>query len=149
MKLIHNKLKKEYKKINDREALYEMIHDETYRLTLTDMIIFCDYYKLPVIFGTSKRMPDTKKRDIVFYSTHNMIHKEYQYYIRIIDDTVNKSHLFSFFYYKNSGIKIDNSIMKIQQRHDTVNSVELRNKLHKKNIYNKTNTIKEYLNTPN
>ena len=122
-------LNNEGKSIKNKEDLLTKVIEETYRLTLTDMMIFCDNYKLPVVFCKAKNIKNSKKKDIVFYKTSNMNRENYFYYIRIVnsykktDDTI--VHNFDLFYYRHSGIKIYNKTIETEDK-----NVNERIKLH-------------------
>jgi hypothetical protein len=116
-------LNKEGKTIRDKEDLLTQIMEETYILTLTDMIVFCDNYKLPVVFCKAKNIKKSKKKDIVFYKTDNMNRKNYFYYIRVVDYL--KNNYFDLFYYRHSGIKIHNKIIEMEDK-----NISQRRRLH-------------------
>jgi len=107
-------LKKEGKEILHKEDLLTQVMEQLYVLTLTDMMVFCDTYKLPVVFCRAKNIKRSKKKDVVFYKTENMNRKNYYYYIRAV--TVKKENYFDLFYYRHSGIKIPNKIIEIADK---------------------------------
>ena len=111
-------LNKEYKTIEDKEDLLTKVMEETYRLSLTDMIVFCDTYKLPVVFCKAKNIKNSKKKEIVFYKTPHMNQKKYFYYIRVVHSNHRQPfHNFDLFYYRHSGIKIKNETLETDDIH--------------------------------
>lgn len=93
-------LKADGKTITDKA----FIQDETYALTLTDMILYCYFYQLPVVFCRLERVSRTKKFDVVLYD-YGFTQSPFRYYIRIMN---NKQ--FDLLYYYKSGIKISGDI---------------------------------------
>ena len=121
-KYIKNKLLKAYKKINFNTILpylkkdgknienESFIQDESYGLTLTDMVIYCYYYQLPVMFCRLERIGRTKKFDIVLYD-FNYLKSPYRYYIRIMNNNQ-----FDLLYYYKSGIRMSEDIFDEQSK---------------------------------
>ena len=109
---------KEEKEIKFPEDLETMIKRESYNITLMDMMIFCDFYKIPVIFFTrSKKRKDNKMKNW-YAKTSNMTNqedggisnnKEGYYYIRIRYHSKYKGLIFSILFY-NQSMKLSNYI---------------------------------------
>ena len=96
-------LEKEKKHFENKEELLTHIMEETYSLTSIDIMVFCDYYKLPVVLCKAKNIKKSKQKNIVFYKTHP---SNELYFIRVID--YGK---FDLFYHRDSGIKIKNEFI--------------------------------------
>ena len=96
-------LEKEKKNFENKEDLLTHIMEETYSLTSIDIMVFCDYYKLPVVLCQAKKIKRSKQKNIVFYKTHP---SNELYFIRVIDHGK-----FDLFYHRDSGIKIKNEFI--------------------------------------
>jgi len=123
------KLKHEGKYIRSKEDLLTQVMEVTYSLTWTDMMVLCDTYKIPVAFCRAKNIKGSKKKNIEFYRTDNMSKKNYYYYIRVIDKTKTNDAHFDLFYYRNSGMRIDDKYI-FNKQEETEAMARERKRLH-------------------
>ena len=147
--------------ITNMESIKTHILSETYSLSLMDMIIFCDYHKIPVVFFTRSNKTESNKMKNRFIKTYNMTNKEdggenenkgFYYYIRIKQHSAKKGIIFSILFYKKD-IKLNNNIFgipeeKYREREKNEKMIEKRLELIKKIRHNKVK-LEDYLENNN
>ena len=143
------------------ESIKNHIVSETYSLTLMDMIIFCDFHKIPAVFFTRSNKTESNKMKNRFIKTENMTNQEdggksekrgFYYYIRIKQHSDKKGLIFSILFYKKD-IKLNNDIFgipeeKYREKEKNEKMIEKRLELSDKIRKNKV-SLANYLDNPN
>ena len=143
------------------ENIENHIVSETYSLSLMDMMIFCDYYKIPAVFFTRSNKTESNKMKNRFIKTERMTNEEdggksenkgFYYYIRIKQHSAKKGLIFSILFYKKD-IKLRNDIFgipeeKYREKEKNEKMIEKRLELSDK-IRNNKVSLNHYLNVPN
>ena len=147
--------------LTNMENIESHILSETYSLSLMDMMIFCDYYKIPAVFFTRSNKTESNKMKNRFIKTERMTNEEdggksenkgFYYYIRIKQHSAKKGVIFSILFYKKD-IKLNNNIFgipeeKYREKEKNEKMIEKRLELSNKIRNNKVSLI-HYLNVPN
>tara|TARA_B110000967_G_scaffold208670_1_gene261671 strand:- start:4166 stop:5071 length:906 start_codon:yes stop_codon:yes gene_type:complete len=147
--------------ITNMESIKNHIVSETYSLTLMDMIIFCDFHKIPAVFFTRSNKTESNKMKNRFIKTENMTNQEdggksekrgFYYYIRIKQHSDKKGLIFSILFYKKD-IKLNNDIFgipeeKYREKEKNEKMIEKRLELSDKIRKNKV-SLANYLDNPN
>ena len=137
-------ISKKFKDLNNNsKCLKKEIYKEDFIITETDIIVLCNYKKIPLVFCKSLR---TNENNYLFFKTTNMTHDNYKK-----NNCVNSSVYHYFIRKINYGLKSKNenflSLFYNKEDYIKINNHSLNDKYIDK-ILSINNTIEDYFNKP-